>query len=49
MSEVLLSLFDLESRILSAQRPVEIAFLAVDLAHSLVPYRQAVLWGGAAV
>ncbi len=45
MSEIFLSLLDLQSRILAAKRPIEVAFLAVDLVHSLVPYRQAVLWG----
>ncbi|TAN60646.1 MAG: hypothetical protein EPN20_13440, partial [Magnetospirillum sp.] len=44
MSEIFLRLLDLESRILNASRPVEAAFLAVDLAHTLIPYRQAVLW-----
>ena len=44
MSAFFLALIDLEQRILAAGRPVEIAFLAVDLAHSLIPYRQAALW-----
>lgn len=44
MSEILLRLFDLETRILNASRPVEAVFLAVNLAHTLVPYRQAALW-----
>ncbi|OAN48706.1 hypothetical protein A6A04_19965 [Paramagnetospirillum marisnigri] len=44
MNEVFLTLLDLESRILAAKRPVEIAFLAVDMAFSLIPYRQAALW-----
>ena len=47
MSDLFLTLFDLQSRILAATRPVETAFLAVDLAHTLVPYRQAVLWSRA--
>ena len=44
MSEIFLRLLNLEARILNASRPVEAAFLAVDLAHTLIPYRQAVLW-----
>jgi multidrug resistance efflux pump len=47
VSEILLRLLDLESRILAAARPIETAFLAVDLAFSLLPYRQAVLWSEA--
>jgi multidrug efflux pump subunit AcrA (membrane-fusion protein) len=49
MSEILLRLFDLESSILAATRPVEVAFLAVDLVHGLIPYRQAALWTGGEV
>ncbi|WP_096700808.1 HlyD family efflux transporter periplasmic adaptor subunit [Magnetospirillum sp. 15-1] len=44
MSDILLQLLELESRILRAARPVEVAFLAVDMAFSLIPYRQAALW-----
>jgi multidrug resistance efflux pump len=44
MSEIFLRLMDIEQRILAATRPVESAFLAVDLAFSLLPYRQAALW-----
>ena len=46
MSDPFLSLLDLQHRILAAKRPVEVAFLAVDLAHAIVPYRQAALWDG---
>lgn len=45
MPEPILAWLDLEYRILKAQRPVESAFAAVNLAHALVPYRQAALWG----
>lgn len=45
MAEPLLAWLDLEHRLLKAQRPVEGAFAAVNLAHALVPYRQAALWG----
>jgi multidrug resistance efflux pump len=44
MSQIFLRLLDLESRILNASRPMETAFLALDLTFSLLPYRQAVLW-----
>jgi multidrug resistance efflux pump len=47
MSAILLSLFDLEQRLVAAKRPVEIAFLAVDMAHSILSYRQAALWSEA--
>ena len=47
MSEIFLRLLDIESRILNAARPIETAFLAVDLAFTLLPYRQAVLWSKA--
>lgn len=43
MNDALLRLLDLEQRLLGAQRSVEVAFLAVNMAHALVPYRQAVL------
>lgn len=46
MNETFLRLFDLESGILKASRPIEVAFLAVDMAFALVPYRQAALWSG---
>lgn len=45
MNEDFLSLLDLQQRILAAKRPIEVAFLAVNLAHTLIPYRQAALWG----
>ncbi|CUW40821.1 Membrane-fusion protein (fragment) [Magnetospirillum sp. XM-1] len=45
MNEVFLTLLDLQGRIMAARRPIETAFLAVDLVHTLVPYRQAALWG----
>jgi multidrug resistance efflux pump len=38
---------ELETGILQARRPVESAFVAVNLAHTLVPYRQAALWNPA--
>lgn len=44
MSEGILAWLELEYRILKAQRPVEAAFAAVNLGHSVVPYRQAALW-----
>lgn len=46
MSEAFFAWLDLEHRILKARRPVETAFAAVNLAHALVPYRQAALWNG---
>jgi multidrug resistance efflux pump len=46
MSEIFLGLLDLQGRILAAGRPVETAFLAVDMVHSVLPYRQAALWSG---
>jgi len=44
MSEIFLSLLDLQQRILAAKRPIETAFLAVNMVHGVLPYRQAVLW-----
>lgn len=44
MTDALVAWLDLEHRILKATRPVETAFAAVNLAHTLVPYRQAALW-----
>lgn len=44
MSDAFIAWLDLEHRILKAKRPVETAFAAVNLAHTLVPYRQAALW-----
>jgi multidrug resistance efflux pump len=38
---------EIESQILAAKRPIESAFAAVNLAHGLAPYRQAVLWSDA--
>lgn len=35
---------ELEQRILAARRAVEAEFAAINLAHALVPYRQAALW-----
>lgn len=35
---------ELEHRILKAKRPVEAEFAAINLAHTLVAYRQAALW-----
>ncbi|ARJ67771.1 hypothetical protein WV31_19970 [Magnetospirillum sp. ME-1] len=40
----LATLIDVEGRILRAADAAEIAFVAVNDAHALVPYRQAVLW-----
>jgi multidrug resistance efflux pump len=40
----LLAWLDLEGRLLQSKRPVEVAFIAVNEALSLTPYRQAVLW-----
>lgn len=40
----LAGLLDVEGRVLRAADAAEIAFVAVNDAHSLVPYRQAVLW-----
>ena len=49
MNNVFLSLIDLQGRIMAATRPVEVAFLAVDLVHTMIPYRQAVLWNGGGI
>jgi multidrug resistance efflux pump len=46
MSDPILAWLELEHRILKAKRPVETAFAVVNLAHALVPYRQAALWSG---
>jgi hypothetical protein len=43
-AERLLLLLNVESRILKAATVMEVAFIAVNDAHTLVPYRQAVLW-----
>lgn len=40
----LAALLDVEGRILRAADPAEIAFVAVNDAHALAPYRQAALW-----
>lgn len=44
MSQGLLAWLEIEHRLLKAKRPVEAAFIAVNEAHALAPYRQAVLW-----
>ncbi|CAA7624952.1 efflux RND transporter periplasmic adaptor subunit [Magnetospirillum sp. UT-4] len=44
MTDTLFAWLDLEQRILNAKRPVEVDFAAVNLGHSVVPYRQAVMW-----
>ena len=44
MSDLIHAWLELEHRLLEARRPVEAAFSAVNLGHSLVPYRQAALW-----
>ena len=44
MSDPIYAWLEIESQILAAKRPVETAFAAVNLAHTLVTYRQAVLW-----
>ena len=43
----LASLLDVEGRVLRAASEVEIAFVAVNEAHALTPYRQAVMWSAA--
>jgi multidrug resistance efflux pump len=48
LTDILHAWLDLELRILQAQRPIETAFAAVNLAHGLVPYRQAALWSASA-
>ena len=40
----LATLLDVEGRVLRAADATEIAFVAVNDAHALVAYRQAVLW-----
>lgn len=44
MTDLIHAWLELEHRLLAAKRPVEAAFSAVNLSHSLVPYRQAALW-----
>lgn len=44
MSDPIFAWLDVESRILKASSVMETAFIAVNLAHTLVPYRQAALW-----
>lgn len=44
MSDLFLRLLDLQQHILAAQRPIDTAFLAVNMVHVVLPYRQAVLW-----
>lgn len=44
MNDKILAWLELEDRILKAQQPVETAFIAVNLAHAMIPYRQAALW-----
>ncbi|OAN48866.1 hypothetical protein A6A04_19645 [Paramagnetospirillum marisnigri] len=44
MTDIIHAWLELEHRILKAKRPVEAEFAAINLAHTLVPYRQAVLW-----
>lgn len=39
-----LAWLELEYRLLKCQRPVEAAFLALNMGHALTPYRQAALW-----
>ncbi len=49
MTDTILAWLELEHRLLKASRPVEVEFAAVNLAHALLPYRQAALWDGAVV
>lgn len=44
MSDPIYAWLEIESQILAAKRPLETAFASVNLAHTLVAYRQAVLW-----
>ena len=44
MSDPIYAWLEIESQILAAKRPLETAFASVTLAHTLAPYRQAVLW-----
>lgn len=44
MDTGLIAWLEIEHRILKARRPVEVAFIAVNEAHALAPYRQAALW-----
>lgn len=44
MTDLIHAWLELEHRLLEARRPVEAAFSAVNLGHSLVPYRQSALW-----
>lgn len=44
MTDTILAWLELEHRILKAKRTVEAEFAAVNLGHTLVPYRQAALW-----
>lgn len=46
MSNSLVAWLEIEQRILKARTPVETAFIAVNLTHAMVPYRQAILWSG---
>jgi len=46
MSELFFAWFELEHRILKAKRLVEVDFAILNLGHTLLPYRQAVLWDG---
>lgn len=49
MTDTLFAWLELEHRVLKAQRPVEVEFAALNLAHTLLPYRQAALWDGGIV
>ncbi|MEO5374886.1 MAG: HlyD family efflux transporter periplasmic adaptor subunit [Alphaproteobacteria bacterium] len=42
----LIALLDLQRRVLKAGSPAEVAFIAVNEVHVLVPFRQAALWSG---
>ena len=47
MTDPVYAWLEIESQILAAKRPLETAFAAVNLAHTLVAYRQAALWSEA--
>lgn len=44
MTDLIHAWLELEHTLLKAGRAVEVAFAAVNLAHGLLPYRQAALW-----
>ena len=46
-AERLITLLDVEAQVLAAKSRIEAAFIAVNDAHALVRYRQAVLWSAA--